>query len=150
MTTTINDHVRAYYSKFIASQIKEMEAKLEEYIWANFKDEIRESKKMFFEFENSKDIGIYFDLYSHSPFIPKPIASTFVGIPKSDDNKAAKKAYNYLIALVKTANYKFSTYDFKYQISATRYRPYKHEDDDYYAAMFIVVVPREFKDPNKY
>ena len=97
-------------------------------------------------FEDSYDIVKYFDLYSHFTFIPKPLKCSFMGfIPTKE---TSKKAYDYLLGVAKIANYKFPNYDFKYQISICRYRP--ANSSDFYVAMFIVVVPKDYKDPNKY
>ena len=142
----IEEHVKKYYEIHVESKVKALEDNLTLYIKNNFPDEYTKSVSDFELFEDSYDIVKYFDLYSHLTFIPKPLECSFMGfIPTKE---TSKKAHDYLLSIVKMANYKFPDYDFKYQISACRYRP--SNCSEFYTAMFIVVVPKDYRDPNKY
>ena len=142
----IEEHVKKYYELHVESKVKSLEKKLDEYIKSNFPDEYEKSLSDFELFEDSYDIVKYFDLYSHLTFIPKPLKCSFMGfIPTKE---TSKKAHDYLLSIVKMANYKFPDYDFKYQISDCRYRPVNCSE--FHVAMFIVVVPKDYRDPNRY
>lgn len=142
----IEEHVKKYYELHVESKVKSLEKKLDEYIKSNFPDEYEKSVSDFELFEDSYDIVKYFDLYSHLTFIPKPLKCSFMGfIPTKE---TSKKAHDYLLSIVKMANYKFPDYDFKYQISDCRYRPVNCSE--FHVAMFIVVVPKDYRDPNRY
>ena len=143
---TIQDLVNKYYEKFVSSRIQKMETDLKNYVSDNFPKEYEKGKENFNEFVNAWDVSKYFDLYDHSTYIPKPLECAFIGFVPSKEE--SKKAHDYLLTLVKTANYKFANFDYKFQISCARYR--LTPESEALVGMFLVIVPREFRDPNKY